>query len=215
MSNNEQLCAEVIENMADVLDGSADRRLLDHIATCDACRDARHDAERGRALVANAGADFVVPADLEARLAAAIAQRKPAAPAATRPVRTHDGRRFGRALAGGLAIAAALALAWRIGHAPSTAGGGGDAWRGQVARVSRAGGGAGGLVRCNRDGNSCAPLAAGDAVDAGSVLRTDEQTRAYLHLADGSQLALDRSTEIAFGAGRRAALVRGAVAADV
>ena len=47
MSN--PLCAEVIENMADVLDGSAEQRLLDHIAGCDACRDARHDAERGRA----------------------------------------------------------------------------------------------------------------------------------------------------------------------
>src|SRR6185503_1741248 len=76
MSN--ELCAEVTEHMADVLDGSADRRLLDHIAECDSCRDARHDAERARALVERAGADFVAPADLEARLAAALERRKPA-----------------------------------------------------------------------------------------------------------------------------------------
>src|SRR6185295_19412370 len=46
-------------------------------------------------------------------------------------------------------------------------------------------------------------------------LRTDDQTRAFFRLADGTQLALDRSTEIVFGAGRRAHLVRGALAADV
>jgi hypothetical protein len=77
MSNT--LCTEVIDNMADVLDGSADQRLLDHIADCDTCRDARHDAERARLLVEKAGADFVAPADLEARLAAALEKRKPAA----------------------------------------------------------------------------------------------------------------------------------------
>jgi ferric-dicitrate binding protein FerR (iron transport regulator) len=220
------LCAEVIDNMADVLDGTADQRLLDHIAGCDACRDARHDAERGGALVAQAGADFVVPADLEARVADALARRKPAeapapapAPAAAaRPARTRDWRRLGTGAGASLAAVAALALIWRLGHAPTTPGaaqGAAEAWRGQVARVSRAGGGDGGLVRCDRDGKLCAPIEAGRAVDPGSRLRTDDQTRAYLHLADGTQLALDRATEILFGAGRSAVLVRGAIAADV
>ncbi|HEY7371722.1 MAG TPA: VIT domain-containing protein, partial [Polyangia bacterium] len=111
------------------------------------------------------------------------------------------------------------AMVWRFGHAPHPPAGDGvaatDAWRGQVTRVSRAGGGDGGLVRCDADGKHCAPLAAGGAIDPGSRLRTDDRTRAYLHLADGSALALDRATEIAFGAGRSAVLARGAIAADV
>ncbi|HXU00847.1 MAG TPA: hypothetical protein VN903_07640, partial [Polyangia bacterium] len=98
MSNT--LCAEVIENMADVLAGDADRRLLDHIAECDACRDARHDAERARALVERAGADFAVPTDLEARLAAALERRKPAPVVAAAAARGKkppgDLRRLGR-----------------------------------------------------------------------------------------------------------------------
>ena len=42
------LCLEVADHLAEVLDGSASARLFDHIADCDACRDARHDAERAR-----------------------------------------------------------------------------------------------------------------------------------------------------------------------
>jgi tetratricopeptide (TPR) repeat protein len=229
MSNTE--CTEVIDNMADVLDGSADQRLLDHIADCDACRDARHDAERTRLLVEKAGADFVVPTDLEARLAAALEKRKPAAaptaaptaasPAPARPVparttRTRDWRRIGIAAATSIAIGAAAAVIVRLGHGPSGPGvAGADSWQGRVARVSRAGGGAGGLTRCDRDGQSCAPIENGGDVAPGSRLRTDEMTRAYLSLADGSVLALDRATEVVFGSGRRAQLLRGAIAADV
>jgi tetratricopeptide (TPR) repeat protein len=219
MSN--PLCTEVTENMADVLDGSADQRLLDHIADCDACRDARHDAERGRDLVRHAGADFAVPADLEARLAASLAQRqpavepaRPAAPVAVRQGRPRDWRWLGRAAGTSLAFAAAIALAWRLNQKP-VSGGGGEGWRGQITRVTRAGGGTGGLTHCDADGRSCAPIEAGAQIAPGSRLRTDDATRAYLRLADGSQIALDRATEIVFGAGRRAALVRGAIAADV
>jgi hypothetical protein len=176
MSNT--LCTEVIDNMADVLDGSADQRLLDHIADCDACRDARHDAERARLLVEKAGADFVVPADLETRLAAALEKRKPAAaplpaavtaptaappaparPAPARTTRTRDWRRIGIAAATSIAIGAAAAVIVRLGHGPSGPGvAGADSWQGRIARVSRAGGGAGGLTRCDRDGRSCAPI---------------------------------------------------------
>ena len=225
MSNT--LCLEVIDNMADVLDGSADRRLLDHIADCDACRDARHDADRARLLVEKAGADFVAPADLEARLAAALEQRRPApAPAAApkeavrpSPARVtvpRNWRRIGTWAGASIAIGAAAAMIVRLGHGPSGPGiAAVDSWKGRIARVSRAGGGAGGLLRCDRDGRTCAPIANGGDVAPGSRLRTDEMTRAYLSLADGSMLALDRSTEIVFGSGRRAELVRGAIAADV
>ncbi|HXU03983.1 MAG TPA: VIT domain-containing protein, partial [Polyangia bacterium] len=115
-----------------------------------------------------------------------------------------------------LAVAAAVAVAWRVSHKAPDATGGGDGWRGRVARVSRAGGGGGGLTRCDAAGRTCAPVDGGAAIAPGSRLRTDEVTRAFLDLADGTQLALDRSTEIVFGAGgRRAQLVRGAIAADV
>ena len=226
---SDTLCNEVIDNMADVLDGSADQRLLDHIADCDVCRDARHDAERARLLVEKAGADFVIPADLEARLSAALEKQKPAAATAptpataaparavpTRPKRTRDWRRIGIAAAASIAVGSAAAVVVRLAHGPSGPGvAAADSWQGRIARVSRAGGGAGGLTRCDREGRSCAPIENGGDVAPGSRLRTDEMTRAYLSLADGSVLALDRATEIVFGSGRRAQLLRGAIAADV
>src|SRR5690606_34664141 len=49
-TNQTSRCAEVEERMADILDGSAPDDLLDHIADCDVCRDARHDAEELAAL---------------------------------------------------------------------------------------------------------------------------------------------------------------------
>src|SRR5262245_5674628 len=66
-------CAEVAERLAEVIDGSAEERLYEHIAGCDACRDARHEAERALAMVREAGSDYREPADLEARLERALA----------------------------------------------------------------------------------------------------------------------------------------------
>ncbi|MCC6525898.1 MAG: FecR domain-containing protein [Polyangiaceae bacterium] len=75
MADVNKLCAAVDEAMADVLEGVAEGELYDHIADCDRCRDARHDAERSRELLREAGGDFVLPADLEARLESALAAR--------------------------------------------------------------------------------------------------------------------------------------------
>jgi hypothetical protein len=88
-------------------------------------------------------------------------------------------------------------------------------WAGKVDRVSRAGGGSG-LEICD-GGGSCSPASEGAAVPVGARVRTDERTRAYLTLADGSQVALDRATELALdaGAGRQARLVQGALVADI
>jgi len=126
----------------------------------------------------------------------------------------------GRAAGLSLAFAAAIALAWRVNHKPAGSSGGGEvgreAWHGHVARVSRAGGGTGGLSFCDAASQPCMPIDKGATIAPGVRLRTDELTRAFLDLSDGSRLALDRSTEIVFGAGgRRAQLVRGAIAADV
>ena len=51
----------------------------------------------------------------------------------------------------------------------------------------------------------------------GSLLRTDAHTRAYVKLADGTHIALDRSTKLALvgSGGRQARLEKGAIVADV
>jgi hypothetical protein len=73
--NDSTLCVQVGEDMTRVLDGSASSVLLDHIATCDACRDARYDVEHGELLMSESGSDFVVPQGL----AAALVQANPVA----------------------------------------------------------------------------------------------------------------------------------------
>ncbi len=83
--NRQPSCAEVEERMADILDGSAPEPLFDHVAECDRCRDARYDAEKNLELVAAAGADYVVPADLEPRVLAALDAQGGAAPAGGSP----------------------------------------------------------------------------------------------------------------------------------
>ena len=331
------LCAEVAEQLADILEGDASERILDHIADCDRCRDARHDAELAQKLVRDAGADYLPPADLETRVlealdrrgiaveqpfsatvpsterapaetvaaasterapaetvAAASTERAPAeavaaakstvavartvpieapsapatpsveptqssrsvlertersleavsvaqssketssvnetspAPAAPLPASKApslrarlasltSGKR--RQLIGGgaalVAVAAAVALyAGRGSHdGPSEK----AAWRGKVVRVSSAAGGNKGLELCDPSGKSCAGLSAESLVPAGSLLRSDERTRAAILLEDGTSLSLDRGSELWLSAegARRARLGKGAIVADV
>jgi predicted anti-sigma-YlaC factor YlaD len=65
-------CAEVTDRLAEVIDGTAEERLYEHIASCDTCRDVRHEAERALAVAREAGADYREPKDLEARLERAL-----------------------------------------------------------------------------------------------------------------------------------------------
>jgi hypothetical protein len=71
-SNNEA-CERFLDDLAAVADGDPDVLALhlDHLERCDACRDARHEATAALGAVAEAGDDFVAPADLEARVLAA------------------------------------------------------------------------------------------------------------------------------------------------
>lgn len=55
-------CAEVGERLAEILDGTAEARLLEHVSECDDCRDAKHDAERLRKRTQDAAADYRAPA---------------------------------------------------------------------------------------------------------------------------------------------------------
>ena len=63
-------CERFIDDLAGVVDG--DQALvalhLDHLSECDACRDARHDAAEALGGIAEAGSDYVAPADMEDRV---------------------------------------------------------------------------------------------------------------------------------------------------
>ena len=67
-----ELCRQVDEQMAELLDGTASDELYDHVADCDRCRDARYDAEQVAELVEDSGADFVVPEDFSRRVLNAV-----------------------------------------------------------------------------------------------------------------------------------------------
>ncbi len=90
-------------------------------------------------------------------------------------------------------------------------------WRGQVTDVSRASGGTDGLSLCDASGGACQPTKPGDPIGAGSVLRSDDRTRARIKLDDGTLITLDRSTELGLVADgeRRARLTVGAIVTEV
>lgn len=67
-----ELCRQVEEELAEVIEGRASADLYDHIADCDACRDLRHEATKASALVRRAGADFRAPEGFEDRLIARL-----------------------------------------------------------------------------------------------------------------------------------------------
>ncbi len=65
-------CNEVQDELADLIAGDRDAisRHSEHLASCDACRDARHEASELAALVGHAGSDHVSPDDLVAKVLA-------------------------------------------------------------------------------------------------------------------------------------------------
>src|SRR5216683_1965637 len=71
-------CDQVQDELAAIVDGDRDAiaRHAEHLASCDACRDARHDAQQIAALVGAAGGDYAPNVD---RLLAALDTAAPAA----------------------------------------------------------------------------------------------------------------------------------------
>ncbi len=231
-----ELCAEVTASLAEILDGTARSPLYEHLAECDACRDARHDAEQVRALAAAAGADHQATSELEERVLAALdreqeqeqedtpehapagpdspqgrqqAALKQAAPSASKQRRT-DRRVTGAVLL--LAAAAAVVVAFRgAKHEPR---GGGRGWSATLERAVSARGAAR-VLACAADGTACRTLAPGAAVPADARVKTDATTRAELRFADGSVLTLDHDTELALTGNRRAQLATGMLVADI
>jgi Mg-chelatase subunit ChlD len=86
MTTTTAACEAVRDDLAAIVDGDAAalKRHAEHLAECDACRDARHEARRAADLLVGAGDDHVEQPDLEARLLGALAARGPGvgAPAA-------------------------------------------------------------------------------------------------------------------------------------
>jgi len=122
--------------------------------------------------------------------------------------------RFGAALrrsrarhwvAVGVAAAAVITL-WMVDQRrPGDAGqraevADGEPWSGRVAELAQGFGSREGLSVCVADGaggvKDCRSLEAGDEVPAGAVLRTDAVSEARLELVDGTEVVLDRRTEL-------------------
>jgi ferric-dicitrate binding protein FerR (iron transport regulator) len=84
---------QIEEHLSEILDGDAPGELYDLIAESDDLRDLRYDAERAAELARDAGADYEPPAELEARVLAAVdaspadhaADGSPAAPVEPAP----------------------------------------------------------------------------------------------------------------------------------
>lgn len=145
---------------------------------------------------------------------APIVPKAPAARAKVTPL-----RRPAYLVGGALAIAAAAAIGFSLkgGVTLPTSKSARGPWSGSVAAVSRASADkTGGLDACDASGK-CAPVAGGAAIEAGATLRTDTRTRARITLADGTELSIDRGSEVALAKGeaRSATVKRGTVVADV
>ncbi len=250
-------CNDVTDDLADLVAGDrlAIERHAEHLASCDACRDARHEATRLADAVAGAGADHVSPPDLASRVLAALdasAQAGPVPPAAsaqavstievakapTEAVASTDSarapetdtrgptppkhplaRRRARTwlATGGMFAAAAAAIAsvalFRDEDGGSAVTGSFVTARpgiGELREVSRAAPDAGGVLV--RDGaRGWRNLDKGTILAAGSAVKTDERTRAAIHLMDwpgrakglgaldqDTKLILDHATELQF-----------------
>jgi hypothetical protein len=230
---NSSMCERTVDEMASVLDGSASAELLEHIAACDTCRDARHDAERAELLMSEAGSDFQLPIAFAEKLRATTVALSPealtppgSAPAPVPPSPTANGQlptanslsAFAKRWTVPLMAAAAAAaiLVGRAQHAGTSADDpelSGPPWRGKVGKLVTQGGK---LELCAPSGSPCQDAREGDEVPAGSQIRTDRRTLAELSFSDGSALSIDRDTTLRLSTrGRGGELVKGGVVADV
>jgi ferric-dicitrate binding protein FerR (iron transport regulator) len=71
---NDTTCMRFQEDIVGLLEGTASESLKDHVATCDVCRDARHDLESVARLVGRAGEDFEYTPGIAERLTKVAAE---------------------------------------------------------------------------------------------------------------------------------------------
>ena len=197
-------CETVEDHLADAIDGTLPEELSAHVTGCDECRDRIHDATFVIDEIRALGGDHAPPSGLEEKILAAIDAR--VLRSSVSVVRTFPSR---RRVGVGLAIAAAMtigaiALRGRHDSPPAVAS---APWTGTVHHVS---GNADGVTVDGRIAH------AGEALAAGSVIRTDHRTRAKLTLNDGTFILLDRGAELALDAhaSRAARLAHGSAVVD-
>ncbi len=204
----------VLDDLAALIDGdeAAMARHADHLAGCDACRDAKYEATLVAKRVGAAGDDHQARAiDVDALLAKVskveAPKPEPRPQPAAAPKRT---RRWPLYVVGVAAAAAGVLGVVKLR-------GGGDAKPAVSGPVAMAGGARIERVsRSSTDGASGLSTGkVGDTLPVGTRLVTDAYTRAWLTMADGSKISLDRGTELVIGANRQVELVTGRVVADV
>lgn len=235
-------CLRFLEDPVGLLHGTAPERLVSHVASCDACRDAQHDLGRRVDALSSAGDDLSLDDEDVERLTALAVERiseTRVRAGETRPTRPTDGDtggapppaasgatrpRLGLARRRGLALAAAAVLGIGLSSLVglkladrhrSPAAAATRAWHGKIAKIARSGADkTGGLSAVGP--SSRAELGEGAEVKAGSRIATDARTRARLELDDGSVIVLDRATEVELGADPRSLrVVEGALLLDV
>jgi tetratricopeptide (TPR) repeat protein len=227
---------EVLDDLDALVAGdpAAIARHADHLASCDSCRDARHDAAQLAARVGDAGADYVANDGLAERLLATL-DEKPAQVADVTPLeaarrkpasRKPAPRKQSRGLiyvAGAMAAFAAgtVGLVALKKHdrpltvQPARVANGGPI--GTLKTIARAAAEQGDGIAIADGSGGWRPMRSGEMIPAGAKLRTDERTRGSLDLADGTRIVLDHRTELAFDAAepRKMTLAAGRIAADV
>ena len=239
-------CSPVHDDLADLVagDSAAIARHSEHLASCDDCRDARHEASQLVGLLPYAGSDHVLPSDLVERVLAAAGADPVAVPMAQGSMRTQleapvsqvpmpatlparrptpitTAPRSRARLWVALGATAALAAGGigvysftREGSTSSTKSAVASGRLGTVKTIDRAAKDKGDGLEV-REGNAWRPLRANDALPLGAELRTDERTRAAIELADGSRFVLDHRTTLVFDAARHTRLTAGRIVADV
>ena len=225
-------CEQVTEDLSAILDGDRDviARHADHLASCDHCRDTRHDAAQLAKQLALAGADYVPDAGLHDRLLVAVdreqapvAKPAPVAPiAAPKAAPRATKRRPVMAVGAAVAALAATGTIYMAAHHRSSPATPAplvqrDGSIGKLAQVTRAAADKTGGVDVRVHQGAWRPLHANEPLPAGAELRTDERTRTALDLADGTHLVLDHATTLEFDANepRRMTLASGRIVADV
>lgn len=224
---NAATCPRRHEDLGAHLDGVLATSVRDHVAGCDACRDARHALEELAQRLSRAGDDVDVNDPLVDRLAAIAddASAKPeriretrvrdeAAPAASAKPRTKKTLWLLLAACAGIGLSATVGRKLADHH--ETAAVGTRAWRGKVAKIARSGaeGGGSGVHASGPAGK--VDLAEGVELRAGTKITTDGRTRARLDFDDGTVVILDRSTTVTVDAAPRTlALEDGTLLADV
>jgi hypothetical protein len=221
---------EVMDDLAALVAGEAAAisKHADHLASCDACRDARHEASALARKMSDAGSDYVADAALVDRVMTKIdananvnvnandapAPKSPTPTPTPRPTSTFtptststftQKRKMwivagaAAALAAGVVGVAMMKSSDNSARSPVASGGP----IGKLKTISRAAANQGDGIAIKTD-SGWRPLRADEMIPAGAELRTDERTRASLaHRARSPHERLVRSCRAASSEARR------------